>query len=107
MIPDTVEDSSHVTVKVSGYLTHLCPHVDEVDQGRVDIEWRVEGRTFELHSLAEYLRGFSNSVISHEGITDRIRHDLGAVEGLTILSVRSSWQTGGLYVAVDSLDLPG
>lgn len=98
MYPSTVEDSSDVTVSVTADLRHLCPHVAEIDYGTTTIAWRVNGQTYELHSLAEYLRGFKDAAISHEQITDRIRHDLSVVVGIELLSVETTWETAGMEV---------
>lgn len=95
----TVPSSADVTVTATGPIVHLCPHVDEIDYGHITITWRVEGQTFELHALAEYLRGFRKSRISHEEITDRIRHDLSVVDGLALLAVETTWKTAGMEVA--------
>jgi len=95
----TVPCDGDVTMTATGDLTHLCPHVDEIDNGAIHIEWRVAGQTYELHSLAEYLRGFKDSRISHEEITDRIRHDLSTVNGIELISVVTTWDTAGLEVS--------
>lgn len=102
----TVPCSSDVAVTTVGPLVHLCPHVDEVDHGRVTITWRTKGETYELHSLAEYLRGFKGAKLSHEEITDRIRHDLSVVPRIEFLSVESHWQTAGLEVTCSTSPRP-
>lgn len=102
----TVEDSSDVTVSVTADLRHLCPHIDEVDNGTVTIAWRVNGGTYELHSLAEYLREFKDSRISHEQITDRIRHDLSVVDGIELVSVETTWDTAGMEVRCATTPIP-
>jgi NADPH-dependent 7-cyano-7-deazaguanine reductase QueF len=94
----TVADTSDVTVTVAGSLDHQCPHVDEADHGTIAISWRVNGQTYELHSLADYLRRFKDSRISHEQITDLIRHDLSTVDGIDLLSVETNWTTAGMEV---------
>lgn len=106
----TVEDSSDVTVSVKADLQHLCPHVEEIDFGTVTITWRVNGQTYEMHSLAEYLRGFKDSRLSHEQITDCIRHDLSTVDGIELVSVETTWDTAGMevrcYTSPTPVDLP-
>lgn len=96
----TVEDASDVTVTVVGPLTHLCPHVDEVDTGTIEITWTAQGETYEFHSLAEYLAGFADTRMSSEAITDRIRHDLSVVPRIKLVSVTTTWDTAGLAVTV-------
>ena len=95
---NTVPCDADVTMTAAGDLMHLCPFVDEVDRGRITITWQTFGQTFELHALADYLRGFKDSAISHEQITDRIRHDLATVDGLALVSVGTTWETAGMEV---------
>lgn len=92
-----VDDYSDVTVTAIGALVHLCPHVDEVDNGTIEITWRVDGKTLELHTLAKYLSRFKDSRLSHEQITDRIAHDL-SIE-VDVISVTTRWQTAGMEVS--------
>lgn len=94
----TVPCSGDVTMTVTSPMTHLCPHVEEVDYGHITITWRVTGQTFELHTLAEYLRGFKKSRISHEEITDRIRRDLSVHDGIELVSVETTWDTARMEV---------
>lgn len=94
----TMPDHSDVTMTVTGPLTHLCPIVDEVDEGAITIVWRICGETYELHSLAEYLRGFKDAQMAHEEITDQIRHELSIVNGIELLSVETTWETAGMEV---------
>ena len=96
--PLTVDDSSDVTVTTTAPLVHLCPHVDEVDSGTVTIKWRPNGATFELHSFADYLRGYKDSRLSHEQITDRIRYDLACFSRIELISVETTWETAGMEV---------
>jgi NADPH-dependent 7-cyano-7-deazaguanine reductase QueF len=103
----TVEDTSDVTITATGDIRHRCPHVDEVDRGRVTITWRVRGRTYELHSLAEYLKGFADAHLSHEQITDRIRHDLSVVREIELVSVDTTWFTADLTVSVTTQPVGG
>jgi NADPH-dependent 7-cyano-7-deazaguanine reductase QueF len=95
---ETVECDSDVTIQVTGELTHKCPYRDETDHGSADISWMVDGRTFELHSLAEYLAAWRDSRLSHEQITDRIQHDLSTVEGIAGVQVSTRWTTAGMSV---------
>jgi len=83
---------------VTAEVQHLCPFVEEVDNGTITVMWRTNGATFELHSLREYLDGFKDSEISHEMLTDRIRHDLSAMQGVKIVAVESTWDTAGMEV---------
>ena len=94
----TVHSGTDVTVTASGELRHVCPYANELDLGHVTIAWRTAGQTYELHSLAEYLRDFKDAEMSHEEITDRIRHDLSIADGVDLLSVETTWLTGGMEV---------
>lgn len=94
-----VPDSSDVTITVTSPLRHLCPHKDEVDNGTITVIWRCNGATFELHSLRELYKGFKGSAISHEQLTDRIRHDLSTASPLIdVISVSTWWTTAGMEV---------
>jgi len=93
-----VPTSADVRMAVTAEVQHLCPFVDEVDNGTVTVTWRTNGATFELHSLREYLSGFKDSEIAHEMLTDRIRHDLSVTQGVHLLSVESTWDTAGMEV---------
>lgn len=94
----TVEVDGDTTVTAWGDLSHLCPYRDETDNGRVRVVWQTEGQTIELHSLADYFASYADSRMSHEEITDRIRHDLSTILGLTLLMVTTEWDTAGLEV---------
>ena len=102
----TMPESSAVTMTVAGSLVHMCPVVDEVDLGTVEIIWRTNGETYELHSLAEYLRGWQDSRLSHEQITDRIRHDLSLAPQIELVSVETTWLTAGLEVSCSTSPIP-
>lgn len=94
-----VPSKADVTITVTSPLRHLCPFVDEVDNGTVTITWRAKGKTFELHSLRAYLDGWKDSEISHEDITDIIRRDLSVTPLIEIVEVRSAWDTAGMAVS--------
>lgn len=98
--------NNSVTTTVTGPLRHLCPHVDEVDNGNVTITWRVDGCTLELHALVDYLRGWKDTRLSHEEITDRIGHDLSVVGGVELVSVVTTWRTAGMEVRCSTSPTP-
>ena len=98
----TVPCDNYVTVTAFGPLRHMCPYKDEIDNGTVTITWRPDGETFELHALAEYLRGYEHSPVSHETITDRIQHDLSMITAVAAVRVETSWQTAGFRVRVEA-----
>lgn len=94
----TMPDDSDVTVTITAPITHRCPVVDEIDSGHIAITWRIAGQTYELHSLAAYLRDFKDSALAHEELTDRIRHELSVVSEIELLSVETTWLTAGMEV---------
>jgi NADPH-dependent 7-cyano-7-deazaguanine reductase QueF len=94
----TVSCGADVSMAISAPLQHLCPFVDEVDHGTVEIAWATTGATLELHSLREYLDGFEDAQMSHEELTDRIRHDLSVIDGIDLISVETTWETAGMEV---------
>lgn len=94
----TVPCDSDVAMTATAPLRHLCPHVDEINNGDITITWHVDGRTLELHALADYLRSWKDAQLSHEEITDRIGHDISAVDGVKLVSVVTTWDTAGMEV---------
>ncbi len=94
-----VDSDDDVVVTAVAPLVHLCPHVDEVDYGTVTISWRTAGKTIELHSLRAWLQSFSNVVVSHEKITDLIREEVSAPDGLVDVRVATQWRTAGMDVS--------
>lgn len=87
-----------VDMTVTAPLRHLCPFVNEVDDGTISIEWSTCGNTLELHELGKYLAQFAERRISHEDLTDLIRHDLEGVQGVYALKVTTHWTTAGMKV---------
>lgn len=85
-------------VAVTAPLRHLCPFVDEVDEGEVRLSWSVNGMTFELHSLAAYLDSFAEEKVSHEELTVRIFRELGS----SMVGVTTEWRTAGMTVTVSA-----
>lgn len=94
----TVGAPHRVVMRVTAPLIHLCPYRDEVDEGTVSITWETEGRTFELHSLREWLVQFKNQKVSHEELTKHIKDELDFCHGLTVVSVATHWGTAGMDV---------
>lgn len=98
----TVPESAPVRVTAAGYLTHECPHKDETDHGSIAITWTCAGATVELHSLSAYLDSFEEVRTSHEAISDCIRTNLAALDGITDVTVVSKWETASLEVRVEA-----
>jgi NADPH-dependent 7-cyano-7-deazaguanine reductase QueF len=107
MMPTPIEIDERVHMQVKGQLNHLCPFVDETDNGLVTISWVTGGATLELHSLAAYLRTFDAVKISHEALTEQVRGDLSSIPGIDDVRVTASWHTAGLDVLVRSEDTCG
>lgn len=107
MIPKVVPGPPEsVTMTATAPLRHLCPFFEEVDDGTITITWSTCGNTIELHKLGEYLNQFSDNVISHEDLTDKIRFDLEALQGIYALTVSTTWQTAGMDVSCSTLRTP-
>lgn len=96
----TVPFAADVAVVASGPFHHRCPFVDEADDGWVDISWRCNGQTLELHALADWLAKFKDSEISHEAITDTLTRVLGGLDGIEDVTVATRWETAGMTVTV-------
>jgi NADPH-dependent 7-cyano-7-deazaguanine reductase QueF len=99
---EIVDEPADVDVCVTATLVHRCPHVPEVDAGEVRIGWRCAGKTVELHSLAGYLASWEAQAVSHEDVTEQIRADLAALEGIENVGVSSAWTTAGMAVTVQA-----
>jgi NADPH-dependent 7-cyano-7-deazaguanine reductase QueF len=106
MSPRSVGSGADVQVTATADLQHLCPFVDEVDHGTITIAWHCNGATLELHSLREYLDGFKDSELSHEALTDLIRHDLSVIARIDLISVTTTWQTAGMEVTCSTSPTP-
>lgn len=106
-MPTTVDCPADVAMSATGPIQHLCPYVDETDNGTIAIGWTCEGQTVELHSLRRYLDGFAESRISHEELVDRVAHDVRALSpGLADVTVSATFGTAGFAVEVTSA-VPG
>lgn len=87
-VPERIK-TEHVYASITSAVIKRCPVRDEMDYGTVTISRRANGESFELHSLAEYLRGFGTRRISHEDFTAVVARELSA-------HVSSTWQTAGM-----------
>lgn len=103
MILNVVPESAPSRITVSGQLVHECPHVPETDSGTVTISWTCTGATIELHSLPHYLASFRGVPVTHEAITEQIRGDLAAIDGITDVAVSTTWTTAQLDVRVEAM----
>lgn len=104
--PATVPVEANVTMSASADIQHMCPFVQEVDNGSIAITWRAEGWTFELHSLRAYLNTFADREISHEDLTEEIRAELNGHHGLTIEAVSTTWRTAGMGINCFTSPIP-
>jgi NADPH-dependent 7-cyano-7-deazaguanine reductase QueF len=102
----TVGAPRGVILSATAPARHLCPFKNEKDEGTVTVYWVTEGRTLELHSLRRHLDDFaaaySNTEISHEEYTQRVRDGLtfqGHLHGLRITMVVTNWDTAGMPVS--------
>jgi len=101
----TVGAPHNVTLTATAPARHLCPYVNEKDEGTVTVTWLTQGRTFELHSLRRHLDQFmvewGGEEISHEEFTLKLKDTFAPVHagaGLQVLSVRTDWTTAGMPV---------
>lgn len=95
----TVPSPSGIRVRATGPITHLCPHVNEVDEGEVAIEWTTARCTFELHSLAAHLGTYADQRISHEELLVALTRSLKGL-GCADVAVTARFTTAGLAVEV-------
>jgi len=93
-------------MRVTAQLVHRCPYRDEVDEGVIELSWRTNGRTLELHALRDWLGGFAEAAVTHESLTDTIRFVLGQQPGIGLLDVSTRWNTAGMEIVCASLATP-
>lgn len=104
---DTVPATSGIRCKATALtFQHLCPVKDEVDRGKLALEWTTTGVTLELHSLAEYLAAWRDCAMTHEAVCDRIAHDL-TVAGVNDARVSYTGYTAGLTITTTAGALTG
>jgi NADPH-dependent 7-cyano-7-deazaguanine reductase QueF len=97
----TIEAPVGVDMAISSPIRHLCPVVNEVDNGTVRIAWTTDGDTLELHSLAAYIGNFEGVTISHEELADAIHSDLSYPEGIAAVRVALDFETAGMAVTAE------
>jgi len=102
MSPRTVPVETKVRVSATAPLQHMCPFVQEVDNGTVTILWDTDGWTFELHSLRDYLNTHKDREISHEDLTAELRAELASHHGINNVTVETKWRTAGMEVTCSS-----
>lgn len=95
----TVPIEADVTMTTTAEIQHMCPFVQEVDNGTITVSWRADGWTFELHALRSYLDTFHNREISHEELTNEVRAELSGHYGIEEVTVSSAWRTAGMEVS--------
>jgi NADPH-dependent 7-cyano-7-deazaguanine reductase QueF len=95
-----------VTMTATAPLRHLCPFKNERDVGDITVTWSTCGSTLELHALGEYLQQFAETEISHEDLTDKIRHDLEGMQGIYAVKVETTWKTAGMGVTCSTSRTP-
>lgn len=96
------ESAKGVRVQAAAPIRHLCPHKDEIDDGRISITWITRGSTLELHALREHLDNYADTKISHEHLTETIMTELSEVPGVELESVETTWITAGVEVTCTS-----
>lgn len=94
---------AQTTVTYRGPLVHLCPFVDEIDNGAVTITWTTAGSTLELHALTAWLDSFAADRVTHEALTEDIGDHLSGLPGITGVAVETRWSTAGAEVVVRAL----
>jgi NADPH-dependent 7-cyano-7-deazaguanine reductase QueF len=98
-IVKTAPIEATVQMSATADIQHLCPFVQEVDNGTVTVTWEAAGWTLELHSLRAYLNTFMDREIAHEELTEEIRAELSSAHGINNVTVNSSWHTAGMEIS--------
>lgn len=94
----TVAAPAGVHVVAYGPITHLCPHVEEVDEGFVRFEWTTAGQTVELHSLRTFVDAFDEAAIAHEDLVELFRRYLSDLPGIREVVVSAEFDTADFEV---------
>ena len=94
----TARIDATVRMSATADIQHMCPFVNEVDNGTITIGWTADGWTLELHSLRGYLNTFNYREISHEELTEEVRAELSTHHGINDINVNSTWRTAGMEV---------
>jgi len=95
----TVPIEAVVQMQATAPVQHMCPFIQEVDNGTVTVTWEAAGWTFELHSLRAYLETFAGREIAHEELTAEIQAELSGAHGINAVTVDSSWHTAGMEIS--------
>ncbi len=101
-----VPTDANVTLGAKATIQHLCPFVQEVDNGNIAVTWDTDGWTFELHSLRAYLKSFTNREISHEDLTEEVRAELSSHHGVKSVTVTTTWRTAGMEINCSTSPTP-
>jgi NADPH-dependent 7-cyano-7-deazaguanine reductase QueF len=72
--------------------------VDEVDEGTVELAWRTDGGTLELHSVRAWLDTYADREIAHEDLTEELHAELAAMPKIDDVQVTTHWNTAGFTV---------
>lgn len=94
----TVPVEAHTRLSAEANIQHLCPFVQEVDNGTLTVAWDADGWTLELHALRAYFSTFSDREISHEELTSEVQAELSSHHGINNVSVTSNWRTAGMEI---------
>lgn len=103
-VPEVVPTDAEVAASATATIWHQCPFVDETDRGTVTIGWTCYGSTIELHSLAAYLKTFTDRRISHEDLVAEIADTLrGCSPDISGITVTGRFSTAGLTVEITNV----
>lgn len=102
----TVPIEANVRLSAKANIQHLCPFVQEIDNGTLTATWDADGWTLELHALHAYLGTFAGREISHEELTSEVQAELSSHYGINNVSVTSNWRTAGMEVACSTSPTP-
>lgn len=106
MNASTVPVEAGVRVSATSPIQHMCPFVQEVDNGTITISWDTAGWTLELHALRAYLNTFRDREISHEELTAEIEAELSGFVGIEAVTVATTWRTASMEVKCFTSPIP-
>lgn len=103
---ETFPTEATVRMTATAPIRHMCPVVQEVDNGTITIGWDTDGWTLELHKLRAYLGTFQDREISHEDLTNEVRAELSGHHGINAVTVNTTWDTAGMDIQCSTSLIP-
>ena len=89
-------------VVVEANVRARCPFTGAPDRYELEIEYVSTGRCVEAHSLAEWLEGFKEDIVSQEELTKAIAEELRKMLEPEFVCTRLRGSHGSVFIATES-----